>query len=228
MDPYKKVRPGERLVISARAWNRAQEAADHVLGSQPMFGAGTGIGAPSFLAIPMQINGNAMLPGNKFPPGAVVQIGGLATPRSATESFVTADLSPPYDGYMTCSAGIAFIHEPTDAINSFLRVSPVISWGVTANGGVIGSVVPVIIRGVAPVRIRILRFANEQPSTSLAAPSVRRSQQETVERLRGVLETTTCKCDGAAQVLGVYTTPDQGAQPNAPENAVTKWGVVIL
>jgi hypothetical protein len=41
MDPYKKVRPGERLVISARAWNRAQDAADRVLGA----GAGfTGVG----------------------------------------------------------------------------------------------------------------------------------------------------------------------------------------
>jgi len=36
-DPYRKVRPGERLVISARAWNRAQDAADRVLG------VGTGI-----------------------------------------------------------------------------------------------------------------------------------------------------------------------------------------
>jgi len=41
-DPYKKVRPGERLVISARAWNRAQDAADRVLGAAPRFEAVAG------------------------------------------------------------------------------------------------------------------------------------------------------------------------------------------
>ena len=37
-DPYRKVRPGERLTISARAWNRAQDAADRVLGAVGGFG----------------------------------------------------------------------------------------------------------------------------------------------------------------------------------------------
>ena len=46
-DPYKKVRPGERLVISARAWNRAQEAADRVLGAATGFG---GAGSRDFSA----------------------------------------------------------------------------------------------------------------------------------------------------------------------------------
>lgn len=50
MDPYKKVRPGERLVISARAWNRAQEAADRVLGSQPGFAAAGFSGSQHYLA----------------------------------------------------------------------------------------------------------------------------------------------------------------------------------
>jgi len=225
--PDGRIEKGQRLssAISARAWNRAQEAADRVLGAGTGFQAESGQGYPSFLAMPMRITGTAMLADNKFPPGAVVRLSGLATPRSATSAPVSASLSPPYDGYMTCDVGIAAIHDPYTSLNTYTNGSAGDPWGVTTQGGTINDVVPVIVRGVAPVRIRLLYYATQATNRTFAVPTVRRSQAETVERLRGVLETTACACDNAARVLGVAR---GGTASGGPENAETAWGVVIL
>jgi hypothetical protein len=216
-----RIEPGQKLssAISARAWNRAQQAADVVLGA----GAGTlasgGIPSPSCLSFPMKIAGQSMLTGNKFPPGTVVRLTGLETKYSATSASVTSNLSPPYEGYMQCDVGSATIHEPYTSLNLYVDGSTGDPWGVTAAGGTIGDVVPVIVRGVAPVRIRLI------DGNGFAAPTVRRATAETVDALRGVLETTSCACDNAARVLGLaaFSEADGG-----PENAKCKWGVVIL
>jgi hypothetical protein len=49
-----RIEAGQKLAgaISARAWNRAQEAADRVLGAGTGFGAGAGIAEPGRLVVP--------------------------------------------------------------------------------------------------------------------------------------------------------------------------------
>jgi hypothetical protein len=67
-----RIEPGQKLsgAISARAWNRAQDAADIVLAERTGFGAGPGTAFPGALIVPCEVSTTV----DNVTPGYVVKI----------------------------------------------------------------------------------------------------------------------------------------------------------
>jgi hypothetical protein len=177
MNPYKKVRPGERLVISARAWNRAQESADRVLGPLPRFAA-AGID-PLQYAIVVPV-GLTAAPGIDYP-----HIGVPIKITSCSTSFsLVNEISVPV-GISLISGEIA---EPTDMRSTTVLPAPemfALTVEPMKSGAGGTTAVRCAIKGLAIARVR--RFAT---SDRYVALPTRRSTGETVESLRGTLETS--------------------------------------
>lgn len=117
----------------------------------------------------------------------------------------------------------AFLHEPVDVIP---RVDVIVQqpWGVTVDGGNAGDTVKVIVRGVAPVRIRSMTYAGG--AHYYARPTIRRTTQEPLAQLTGILETTDCACDSAASILYIDGTTQ--ATGGGSTSAQVYWGLAIL
>jgi hypothetical protein len=64
------------------------------------------------------------------------------------------------------------------------------------------------------------------PPHYYAFPSVRRTSLEPVAQLSGVLETTDCACDNAAQI--VYIGGSSSATSGGAETAQVFWGLVNI
>jgi len=119
----------------------------------------------------------------------------------------------------------AVLHEP-NGITPLVSPITTLPWGVTVEGGKKNeSIVNVIVRGVAPVRIRSMTYSGG-PSHFYAFPAIRRSSQETLAQLTGILETTQCACDNAAQI--VFMEGGTSATSGGSETAQVFWGLVVI
>jgi hypothetical protein len=133
-------------------------------------------------------------------------------------------LTPPHSGYFSMPCAKAYLHDTTGATPIASRAN-VLPWGVTVEGGTLGDVVNVIVRGVAPVRLRSMTYSGG-PGHNYAVPSIRRSSQEDGALLRGILETTQCACDNAASIL--YIDGSTVATSGGSETAKVFWSLVII
>jgi hypothetical protein len=161
-----------------------------------------------------------------FPPGSVVTFDTrAATTARRTSGTLGTPLTSPYGEYFDMPSAVAILHEPNDVTP---LVAPVTQrpWGVTVEGGKKNeSIVNVIVRGVAPVRIRSMTYSGG-PSHYYAFPAIRRSSQETLAQLTGILETTQCACDNVAQI--VYIEGGTAATSGGSETAQVFWGLVVI
>lgn len=169
MDPYRKVQPGERLKVPARAWNELMGG----LGVRPEFGAGPSLVTQYAIVVPI-----------KLTTAPEVSYEHVGVPIKLTDVAIFGSVAIP--------AGISLltgqIAEPTDLRGTTLLPAPEM-FGLTVepmrpgeNGT---TVVRCAIKGLAIARVR--QFAS---SDRYVALPTRRADSETVESLRGTLETS--------------------------------------
>jgi hypothetical protein len=223
-----RIEPGQPIntAISARAWNRAQDAADIVLGTTPSFLTSESRSSPRFLTMPMLIT-SSFTTTTTFPPGSVVTFDIRANQTTArrTSGTLGTALTPPYGDYFEMPSAKALLHEP-NGVTPLVAPATTLPWGVTVEGGTKNqSIVNVIVRGVAPVRIRSMTYRGG-PNHFYACPAIRRSAQETLAQLTGILETTECACDNAAQI--VFMDGSTSATTGGAETAEVFWGLVVI
>jgi hypothetical protein len=220
-----RVEPGQRMRgMSARAWNRAQDAADVVLGTNPDVTMPGGYPAVRSLSMPMLIRSAPGAP-STFPPGTVVLFENRSQATALrTEGSIGAELTPPYTGYFEMPSAVARISTPY----SGAAYTPVIvpSWGVTTEGGIADqSVVPVIVAGVAPVRVRSMTYGNEA-THMYAIPTIKRASGESNASLAGVLESTMCSCENAARII--YIDGQTAVNSGGSDSAKCFWALVVI
>jgi len=222
-----RVEPGQRIRgISSRAWNRAQDAADIVLGANPDVTVPVGFPGVRSLTVPMLINNGTGGTSNTFPPGTVV-VFSLFSESTArrTNGELGSALTSPYEGYFELPSGVATLHVPLD-VTPIYAPKNVPAWGVTTEGGQLGqSIVPVIVAGVAPVRVRSMTYGYEA-AHPYAIPSIRRSAAEDIATISGVLETTKCSCQNAAKII--YIDGQTVATTGGSETAQCFWALVVI
>lgn len=173
--PDGRIEKGQSLnrAISARAWNRAQDAADVVLGVRPGFSA----------------------PGVSLTPYAIVVAVKLTSPPTVNYPYVGVPIKiTGCDIFGTAQnpAGVSEISgeiaEPTDLRNTTFLPAPEM-FAVTVEPMVAGAspttAVRCAIKGLCVARVRIYSATDRY----VALPS-RRSTAETVESLRGTLESS--------------------------------------
>lgn len=187
--PDGRIEKGQRLntAISARAWNRAQDAADHVLGVRPGFEASAGAPGPSKVVFPVRINGGTPFTYAAIKINVTVGAYGINTAQQTSPytsgvphlenfglpTFITGSLT---DG----TAGSWCICEPKLSATS--DVSYCVMSGVT----------------FARVRVR----SSVGLSHGFAQPSQARDGGA-YPAINGVLDSTECECDGAAKILAI-------------------------
>jgi hypothetical protein len=171
--PDGRIEKGQRLssAISARAWNRAQEAADRVLGA----GTGAEAGPLSLLqysiVVPVQLTAA---------PGINYSYVGVPIKISGCEVF----------GTTAAPAGLKLLRgqiaEPTDLLGTTLLPAPEM-FALTVEPMRSGEtlVVQCAIKGLAVARVRVFSSSDRY----VALPT-RRSSSETVASLRGTLESS--------------------------------------
>jgi len=164
-----------------------------------------------------------------FPPGSVVTYDtrAVATTAKRTSGELGTPLTSPYpyDDYFEMPSAKALLHLPS-TVSPLVAPVTIRPWGVTAEGGTQNqSIVNVIVSGVAPVRIRSMTYMGG-PAHYYAMPAIRRSGQETIPQLTGILETTDCACDNAAQII--WMEGGTSATTGGSETAQVFWGLVVI
>ena len=173
MDPLKKVRPGERLQIPARAWNRVLDT----LGPNLGYGASTGGDILYAMVVPIELTAS---PTQDYPHiGVPIKISACVAINSTI-------------GNAQLPVGISLMRgavaEPTDLTSSTLLPAPemfALTVEPMKSGTGATTVVRCAIKGLAIARVR--QFAS---SDRYVALPTRRSTSETVASLRGTLESS--------------------------------------
>lgn len=211
--PDGRIEPGQPLrgAISARAWNRAQDAADLVLG------AGTGITAPqgiphtSRLVVPVRVYGAC-------PPASAVFLTGAFPARRLGDQPSSGSLTAPYSG------GYDVTH--LSGILANLGNSSGYPLGITIDGSgeqdfLGSSVIPCVIRGLAVVRVRLF-----SESHRFAVFPFAKGNESAGSRYSGILDSSPCACDGSVKVVA-YDVPSPPSNVT-PGNAPIAWATVIV
>jgi len=180
--PDGRIEKGQRLssAISARAWNRAQEAADRVLGAAPGVEAGAGIPGSKNIVYPVEISG-----GTTFP-YAVVGISGCPALNTQAQSSPYTSGAP--------NSGDAGL--PSFAYGSTTSTSSV--WCVCEPVVAAGGAAYCVFRGVTFARVRV-RSVNHV----FAVPSKTYELGSTYARIPGILDSAECECEGAAKIIAI-------------------------
>jgi hypothetical protein len=213
--PDGRIEPGQPLrgAISARAWNRAQDAADLVLGTNPGVTALSGQYDGSRLVAAVRVSGQCA-------PGTAVYITGSAPARRLGTQNASGSLAPPYGGGFAVEHLSGFVASLDNAGSPW----PV---GVTIDGSgsldvLSSSVVRCVIRGLAVVRVRLF-----SGSHYFAVPPFKKGNENNDSgRYTGILDSSPCACDGSVRVISYDV-----AAPSStvtPENAPICWATVIL
>lgn len=210
-----RLEPGQpiRGAISARAWNRAQDAADLVLGARAGVEAGVGIPTQSRLVANVRVFGSG-----GFPPGSAIYLTGAQAKRIGSQSE-SGSLTTPYSG----SLRVEFLTGFLTTLNN-VTSSPI---GISINGsGTFDSsgttVVPCVISGLAVVRVRLFsdthRFA--------VAPFRKGNEQSGASKYTGILDSSPCACESSMRVIAY----DVASPPStiAPGDAPIAWATVIV
>ena len=180
--PDGRVEPGQRIssAFSARAWNRAQDAADVVLGARTGATAAPGTPAPQRIVFPVQVSS-----GTTFP-YAVVQISGCPNLNTQAQSSPYTSGAP-----SAANAGLpSFAFGSLDSSGSIWCICEPV---VPADGAAY-----CVFGGVTFARVRV-----RNASHVFAVPSKTYELGETFTRIPGVLDSTECECEGAAKIISV-------------------------
>ena len=213
--PDGRIEPGQPLrgAISARAWNRAQDAADLVLGVNTGVTAGIGQYDISRLVAAVQVPGQCS-------PGTAVYITGAVPARRLGTQNTSGTLAPPYEGGFAVEYLSGFVASLDNAGSPW----PI---GVTIDGYntldlLSSSVVRCVIRGLAVVRVRLF-----SSSHYFAVPPFKKGNENNDSgRYTGILDSSPCACAGSVRVISYDVAAP--ASNVTPDNAPICWATVIL
>jgi hypothetical protein len=215
-----RIEPGQKLstAISARAWNRAQDAADIVLGQRIGFGAGAGRGFTQSLVVPARVTTSIQDVGI----GHVVQLFN----RDNSAIVRTPNLTQNETFGPEFSALRGQVHIPTafSISNNTFREVYRLAFGVIVGGAQmprpgVSRVVDLCIAGMCFARVRA-RHATTSGG-AFVQPSMLRVNSDTVENLTGVFDQTDA---GIARL--VYA--DQEPKVFSTDGTEVYWGLVVL
>lgn len=182
--PDGRIEKGQRLssAISARAWNRAQEAADLVLGVTPGVEAVTAPSRQRQFTFPVRISG-----GTSFTFAVVgTNISVAVTGLSAAAQSSPYSASPVATDQSFPSWSWAWMH--TDGVRAQG------AWGICESLVPSGGVADCVFSGLTYARVKMRNTGHR-----FAVPSQRRENTPATD---GCLESSECQCDGAAAILG--------------------------
>jgi hypothetical protein len=212
--PDGRIEPGQPLrgAISARAWNRAQDAADLVLGARTGITAISGTPDVARLVASVRVPVPQLYP-NGFPPGMAVRItGAQATPTSTS-------VPPTYDGSVKLEYLTGQLSQLTPYASRFSGALAIALDGTSEAAGA-SVVLSAVISGLAVVRVR--RF---DATHSFAINPIQRVSEAGVQQHCGILDSHPCSCDSSVRVvayLGNATTFTDAT------NATIVWAVVVV
>ena len=213
--PDGRIEPGQPLrgAISARAWNRAQDAADLVLGANTGVTATNGQYDSSRLVASVRVYGACV-------PGTPVKLTGSAPAKRLGTQNATGSLAPPYGGGFAVEYLSGFVASLDNAGAPW----PI---AVTIEGSgeldvLSSSVVRCVIRGLAVVRVR--QFSGSHYFA--VAPFKKGNENNDSGRFYGILDSSPCACDGSVRVIAYDVAAP--ASTVTPENAPIAWATVII
>ena len=186
--PDGRIEPGQplRSAISARAWNRAQDAADLVLGQQGGITANTASPYARTLRAPVLLSGGTTF---SF---AVVDISAARYP-----GINGAAVSPPFtQSPHTPGSGLAEYlvgSQHGQASNQY----PANIFAICESIADANTAPLCVVRGVTYARVRVRESWHR-----FAVPSIPRQNELWSAANEGTLDSTDCECDGAARILG--------------------------
>ena len=204
--PDGRIEKGQRLAtaISARAWNRAQDAADRVLGVQ------TGAVADPASKFESTLRAPVLLASGTDFPFAVVDISIAILP-----GIRAASLSPPFTQLPhDDDKGLAEYlvgEQHSQQSNQF----PANIFAICENKATADTAPYCVIRGVTYARVRVRDRYHR-----FAVPSIQRQNEQWTASRDGTLDSTDCECDGAARILGYGT--------SSPTVNQIYWAMILL
>jgi hypothetical protein len=206
--PDGRIEKGQRLgsAISARAWNRAQEAADRVLGVQPGFGAEAGSSEPGRIVMPCLITSTV----SGVMAGHVVKIDSASVSVSPNHN----NQDDKRTASVSCLSGSVVV-----PVNFANYGDAKVQLGVIVGGATMPSpgapaVVSVCIAGACVCRVRPRSVAGGVGPYKFLQASVLRAG-DSVDPLTGAAEASSCGHHRIVQYLG-------------SANASCSYAVVIL
>lgn len=200
MDPYRKVNPGERLKVPARAWNALMGG----LKERPGFEASGGIPYQSQIRFPVRMQNATPMP------YSVVGLADLHPSFRFNPLTYPYENQPPHqDGKGLPEWAVGLFHQLTTPANA-------VSWCICEKVVAANDVGICVLRGVTFARIRV-----RDSSHRFAVPSINRDGQEWTASLDGILDSTECQCEGAAQIIN-WSVSGNRNPPNV------HWAMVLL
>jgi hypothetical protein len=192
-----RIEPGQKLAgaISARAWNRAQDAADIVLGERLGFAAGPGAAFTGALIVPCQVTTTV----EGVRPGHVVAI-------NEAGATVLPDVQSETD--TRCARVYSFVGQIVTPVtyqnyNDSLKQFGVIVAGATMPRPSSPRIVQVCISGMCVARVK-MRGLGE----FLRRPVIR-AEEDTAESLAGMAEQSSCGPHRIVQEIGSADPEDE-------------------
>jgi hypothetical protein len=230
-----RIEPGQKLsgAISARAWNRAQDAADIVLGERTGFGAEPGAGFTSSLVAPCKVTTDVegVSVGH-----AVVLFGNVVQSLNVTHARQPDLKASPPDKFVPswfCLEGaIRRAAAPAagglSSTSDSIRRNDINAIGVIIGGAVmpkpgIPQIVQVCIAGLCMARVRQRGLSLQD--YGFVQPAMLRETQDDADKLAGCLEIVDCGVHRLLK-LGTQGRVDQLGQP--PNVTYVNWGLVLL
>lgn len=232
--PDGRVQPGQRLdtAFSARAWNRAQDAADLVLGDRGGLTVPPTGGRTARLVVPCTVSTIY----NGVRPGHAVRLAGISAPQIP---IWNASLQNPPDDFVPI--GSPMLSAEVSRANNFgatslfqLREVELHAIGIIVGGAVMPTVgqpqpVDVCISGVCVARIRVRASYNER---GFVRPAFARRPSDTAENLHGCLEVGDT---GQGRLISLspqsglpYIAQYGGSSTDLTTNTSITWGLIVL
>jgi hypothetical protein len=228
-----RIEQGQSLksAISARAWNRAQDAADIVLGQRYGLKEGTGVAAgPGALVVPCHVFTTV----EGVMPGHVVTFNGSATVRFPNLNKLEPDTFAPQVVALSGS-----VHTPGN-FNPGFRTQYQSAFGVIVGGVTMptpqnSQLVNVCVAGVCAARLRVRNYSTNLQNYAVEAlgyfvqPAMLRRSTDTAQNLAGTLELSD---SGIHRLLHVPSSPalisSDGNGEHPSDRTDVTWAVVLL
>ena len=197
--PDHRIERGQKIssALSASGWNRAQDAADIVLGITTTQVPGANYVFQRSLAVIMKISGGEE--GELIPVGSVVDFDSV---QGFEEINSTGEVSSGTSAKYAQGIPTAVLHSAEPQGGSWNQQTHC-GWGVTAQAVENDGAVEVIVAGYAMVKVLVLEYDEAPTNLCWAVPASVHFNGQDAESLKGCLELTSCGCDGAAKVLFV-------------------------
>ena len=217
-----RLEPGQKLsgAISARAWNRAQDAADLVLGQQGGMTAGDGIKDTNRLVIPVRVVDAYRLP-QGIPPGTAIRLQAVVGQSRLGEQPQSGTLVIPYGGFFRYEFVAGYLTSLESTISGVTTVAVSCDGSSTRDRDNFITV-PCVVSGMAVVRVRVFSIYHGYA----VLPFRKSNETDPTGKYTGILDSSPCACGGSVRVVA-YDVQQPSANVS-PGDAPIGWAAVIV